>query len=141
MKFSMGKCTLCYGFGYRQVYQAGRVERVFCDCLAGQKNKEKIEDLRTRSSVDWPLNWYLYVLQCNDGTLYTGITTDVFRRLNEHNISPKGAKYTKTRRPVKLVYWIDLKDRSTAQKAEYKFKKLTREQKEKIISEADYYKT
>ena len=136
MKFSMEKCTLCYDFGYRQVYQSGRVERVFCDCLAGQRNKEKIEDLRTRSSVDQPLNWYLYVLQCSDGTLYTGITTDVHRRLNEHNISPKGAKYTKTRRPVKLVYWIDLKDRSTAQKAEYKFKKLTREQKEKIISEA-----
>ena len=85
-------------------------------------------------------SWFLYVLQCGDGTLYTGITTDVPRRLKEHNTSPKGAKYTKTRRPVKLVYWIDLKDRSTAQKAEYKFKKLTREQKEKIISEAGYYK-
>ena len=86
------------------------------------------------------MNWYLYVLQCSDGTLYTGITTDVYRRLGEHNLSPKGAKYTKTRRPVKLVYWVDLKDRSAAQKAEYKFKKLTREQKEKIISGADCYK-
>ena len=80
-------------------------------------------------------NWFLYVLQCSDGTLYTGVTTDIDRRLNEHNTSSKGAKYTKIRRPVKLVYWIDFKDRSTAQKAEYKFKQLTREQKEKIINE------
>ena len=80
-------------------------------------------------------NWFLYVLQCSDGTLYTGVTTDIDRRLNEHNTSSKGAKYTKIRRPVKLVYWIDFKARSTAQKAEYKFKQLTREQKEKIINE------
>jgi len=79
--------------------------------------------------------WCLYVLQCSDGTYYTGITTDVVRRLNEHNTSSKGAKYTKPRRPVRLVYWVDYKDRSTAQKAEYKFKQLTRKQKEKIIHE------
>ena len=84
--------------------------------------------------------WFLYVLQCDDGTLYTGITTDVHRRLNEHNTSSRGAKYTKARRPVKLVYWMDFKDRSTAQKAEYKFKKLTREQKVKAISETSCYK-
>ena len=77
--------------------------------------------------------WCLYVLQCSDGTYYTGITTDVVRRLNEHNASSKGAKYTKPRRPARLVYWVDYEDRSTAQKAEYKFKQLTREQKEKII--------
>ena len=81
------------------------------------------------------LGWFLYVLQCSDGTYYTGITTDVVRRLNEHNASSRGAKYTKTRRPVKLVYWIDFKDRSTAQKAEYKFKQLTQKQKESIINE------
>ncbi len=79
--------------------------------------------------------WCLYVLQCNDGTYYAGITTDIVRRLNEHNTSSKGAKYTKPRRPVRLVYWVDYKDRSTAQKAEYKFKQLTRKQKEKIIHE------
>jgi putative endonuclease len=79
--------------------------------------------------------WCLYVLQCNDGTYYTGITTDVVRRLNEHNTSSKGAKYTKPRRPARLVYWVDYEDRSTAQKAEYKFKQLTRKQKEKIIHE------
>jgi putative endonuclease len=80
--------------------------------------------------------WFLYIVHCADGSLYTGITTDVSRRLNEHNTSSKGAKYTKTRRPVKLVYWVDFKDRSIAQKAEYKFKKLTRAQKERIINES-----
>jgi len=63
------------------------------------------------------------------------VTTDVQRRLNEHNTSPKGAKYTKTRRPTELVYWISFEDRSKAQKAEYRFKKLTRRQKEEIINE------
>jgi len=79
--------------------------------------------------------WYLYVLQCNDGTLYTGVTTDISRRLNEHNTSKRGSKYTRTRRPVKLIHWVDFEDRSTAQKAEYAFKQLTREQKEKTINE------
>ncbi len=79
--------------------------------------------------------WFFYVLQCNDSTYYAGITTNITRRLNEHNASSRGAKYTKTRRPVKLVYWADFKDRSSAQKAEHRFKQLTRKQKEKIIHE------
>ncbi len=81
------------------------------------------------------MGWFLYVLKCSDGTLYTGVTTNIRRRLEEHNTSSRGAKYTKTRRPVEIVYWIDFKDRSSAQKAEYKFKQLTREQKEKVINE------
>ena len=78
--------------------------------------------------------WFLYVVRCKDNTFYTGITTDITRRLNEHNSSKQGAKYTKTRRPVKLVYWTSFKNRSEAQKAEYRFKKLNRTQKEKIIN-------
>jgi len=77
--------------------------------------------------------WYLYVVRCSDDTLYTGITTDLARRLNEHNASKRGAKYTKTRRPTNLVYYELYQSRSNAQKAEHKFKKLTRQQKEKII--------
>ena len=80
--------------------------------------------------------WFLYVLLCSDGTYYTGVTTDIQRRLKEHNTSRKGAKYTKTRRPVKLIYFEDYADRSSAQKAEYKFKRLTRKQKEILINEA-----
>ena len=77
--------------------------------------------------------WYLYVVRCSDDTLYTGITTDLKRRLNEHNTSNRGAKYTKARRPTNLVYYELYQSRSNAQKAEHKFKKLTRIQKEKII--------
>jgi len=83
--------------------------------------------------------WYLYVARCNDDTLYTGVTTDLQRRINEHNTSLKGAKYTKTRRPVELAYFKIFKDRSTAQKAEYKFKRLTRTQKLKIIKFNDTF--
>jgi len=79
--------------------------------------------------------WVLYVLRCNDDTLYTGITTNITRRINEHNTNQRGAKYTRTRRPVKLIFWLDFESRSKAQKAEYKFKKLTRKQKEKTINE------
>ena len=79
--------------------------------------------------------WFLYVVRCNDDTLYTGVTTDVTRRVNEHNSSPRGSKYTKARRPAELVYWIDFEDRSAAQKAEFKFKKLSKQEKETIINE------
>ena len=78
--------------------------------------------------------WYLYVVRCGDDTLYTGITTNLARRLNEHNTSKRGAKYTKTRRPINLVYYELYQSRSSAQKAEYEFKKLTRKQKEKKMA-------
>jgi len=78
--------------------------------------------------------WYFYVLQCKDSSLYTGITTDVDRRISEHN-SKKGAKYTRSRIPVKLVYMRQMKDRSSASKLEASFKKLTRENKWKKLVE------
>ena len=80
--------------------------------------------------------WFLYVVHCSDGTLYTGVTTDVSRRIREHNTGSRGAKYTKTRRPVRLVHSTNFDCRSSAQKAEHKFKKLTRVQKNKAISES-----
>ena len=78
--------------------------------------------------------WWTYIVQCNDGSLYTGITTDLERRVNEHNSSNKGAKYTKTRRPVKLVYSETHTDRSTSSKRESAIKKLNRIDKLKLIS-------
>ena len=81
--------------------------------------------------------WFLYVLECNDGSLYTGVTTDVNRRLNEHNTSDRGAKYTKVRRPVRLVWYREYPTRSEAQSEEYRFKKLTRKNKLKIINQLD----
>jgi len=78
--------------------------------------------------------YYLYILECRDKTLYTGITTDLARRLKEHNTAPQGAKYTRVRRPVTLVYASRFKDRSSASKAEAKIKNLSRLQKISIIN-------
>ena len=78
--------------------------------------------------------WYVYVVKCSDNSLYTGITTDINRRVNEHNTSNKGAKYTRTRRPVELKYHEEFTDRSTASKREYAIKKLSRKQKLNLIS-------
>ena len=78
-------------------------------------------------------HWFLYVVGCCDGTLYTGVTTDLNRRVNEHNTSKRGAKYTKTRRPVNLIWSNKYNNRSEAQSAEYSFKKLSRKEKLDII--------
>lgn len=77
--------------------------------------------------------WYVYVVECSDKSLYTGITTNVERRVEEHNTSPKGAKYTSRRRPVKLVYFESSIDRSAASKREYAIKQLSRSEKLKLI--------
>jgi len=73
------------------------------------------------------------MLRCSDDTLYTGITTDLKRRVDEHNNSQKGAKYTRIRRPVELVYSESREDKSSASKRENEIKKLTREQKIELI--------
>ena len=80
------------------------------------------------------MSYFVYILECSDNTLYTGIATDVQRRLDEHNNSDKGAKYTKIRRPVKLVYSEAQKDRSSASKREYAIKQLTRNKKLDLIN-------
>ena len=67
--------------------------------------------------------YYVYIVQCSDKTLYTGIATELERRIDEHNHSEKGAKYTRVRRPVKLVYSEEHPDRSSASKREYEIKK------------------
>lgn len=78
--------------------------------------------------------YYLYILQCVDETLYTGITTDLKRRLKEHNSSNLGAKYTRGRRPVQLVYTQKYADRSCALKAESSLKKMPRADKLKLLT-------
>lgn len=80
--------------------------------------------------------YYLYILQCADGTLYTGITTDLERRVEEHNGSTLGAKYTRGRRPVQLVFSKPFLTRSAASQAEFRLKKLSRSQKLGLISSA-----
>ena len=77
--------------------------------------------------------WYLYILRCGDGTLYTGITNDISARLKAH-ASGKGAKYTRGRGPLELVYQERQESYSAALKREYQVKQLTRAQKMKLIA-------
>ena len=77
--------------------------------------------------------WYLYILQCGDGTLYTGITTDVEKRLEAHR-SGKGAKYTRGRAPLELLYREPCGTHSDALKRELEIKALSREKKEALIA-------
>ncbi|CAM2829858.1 GIY-YIG nuclease family protein [Fructilactobacillus fructivorans] len=77
-------------------------------------------------------NYYMYVLLCSDGTFYGGFTNNVYRRLAVHQAG-KGAKYTKTRRPLKLLYFEEFADKSTALKAEYAFKHQSRSKKETFL--------
>jgi len=79
--------------------------------------------------------WCVYIVECADGTYYTGITTDIDRRLNEHNYSFKSAKYTRSRRPVRLVYKEEADNRSRASKREYQIKKYKRDRKKELINE------
>ena len=78
---------------------------------------------------------YVYILCCSDGTLYTGWTTDVVRRLKAHNAGKAGAKYTRSRRPVKLVYAEEQPGMSEALKREAAVKKLTRQEKLTLIEQ------
>ncbi len=77
--------------------------------------------------------YYLYILLCADKTLYTGITTDLKRRIAEHNSSKLGARYTSSRRPVKIIFYKKFKNRSNASKYEARIKKLRRDEKLELI--------
>lgn len=77
--------------------------------------------------------YQLYILKCADKTLYTGITVDLNRRIREHNNSKLGAKYTQSRRPVKLVYSAKFRNRSKAQKEESRIKHLSRKEKLELL--------
>lgn len=79
-------------------------------------------------------DWYVYILRCSDGSLYTGITNDLERRINEHNENSKlAAAYTRSRRPVKLVYQEICKDRSEASMREAIIKNMSKVEKEELL--------
>lgn len=77
--------------------------------------------------------WYVYILECADDTFYTGITTDLDTRLKEHNAGD-GARYTRARRPVRLIYSESAPNRSEAQSREYRIKQLSRMEKSRLIA-------
>ena len=78
-------------------------------------------------------SWYLYIVRCNDGTLYTGITKDLDKRIDEHNSGNHGAKYTRFRLPVTLVYTEQAESRSDAAKREYQLKRMPLIKKNELI--------
>lgn len=81
------------------------------------------------------MTWFVYMLECADGSLYTGITTDIERRVHEHNHEKQGARYTRGKRPVHLVYSQSAEDRSRATKLEMAIKKLSRKQKNELVAQ------
>ncbi|MGD8484951.1 MAG: GIY-YIG nuclease family protein [Thioalkalispiraceae bacterium] len=78
--------------------------------------------------------WFIYILECNDQTFYTGVTTDLQRRLREHNSGKLGARYTAARRPVQLVYHETAASRSAAQQREYQIRTLPRSEKQRLVA-------
>ncbi len=80
--------------------------------------------------------WTVYILRCRDNSLYAGVTIDVSRRLDEHNHNDRlGAKYTRARRPVALIFERHFDTRSEACKFESQIKKLSKQQKERLVSD------
>ena len=77
--------------------------------------------------------WFVYILQCSDLSLYTGISNDLQRRLDEHNHGPRGSRYTRARRPVSLVYLEQAESRAAASQREYAIKQLDRPAKMQVI--------
>ena len=78
--------------------------------------------------------YYVYILKCSDGTYYTGYTDDPERRAMVHN-NGRGAKYTRSRRPVELIYTEEFDDKTEAQRREYAIKQLARIEKEKLVND------
>lgn len=81
-------------------------------------------------------SWHVYMVRCSDGTLYTGITRDLEKRIAAHNSGKDGARYTRSRRPVTLVYAMEAESRSAAARLEYRIKKLPPEKK-KVLAEGN----
>lgn len=81
-------------------------------------------------------SWHVYIVCCGDGTYYTGIAKDLSRRISEHNSARGGARYTRSRRPVRLVYAEPADSRSAAAKREYQLKKLPLTRKKELIDTA-----
>lgn len=78
--------------------------------------------------------YYVYMVKCADGTLYAGMTTDLDRRVEEHNSPDSDTKYTRSRQPIVLVYSVGVKNRSAALKLEARIKKASRIEKVRMIS-------
>ena len=81
-----------------------------------------------------PLVWRVYIVRCADSSLYTGVSVDLSKRVHQHNNTKKAAKYTRSRRPVVLVWSSEFLERSSALKLEYYIKKLSKKKKESLVA-------
>jgi len=81
------------------------------------------------------MSWYVYIVRCRDNTLYCGITKSVEKRVHEHNTSKKGAKYTRGRRPVTLVWWREVHEIRMACSLECEIKSMPKKDKERMVKE------
>ena len=82
-------------------------------------------------------NWSVYIILCDDGSLYTGVSTDVDRRFREHSATPRGAKYFNGRKPVRVVYAEGGHTRSSAARREAAIKRLSRDSKRRLVREKE----
>lgn len=96
--------------------------------------KGMLREEKKRAKLEKKEKWFLYILKCKNGTFYTGITKDLERRLEMHN-DGKASKYTRTRRPVKLIYQETYLSRAQALVRECKIKAFPRKRKEKLIKQ------
>ena len=101
---------------------------VFIKILLRRSFFSESEQRSGYASIEPMKEWHVYILRCKDGSLYTGITTDIERRLEQHNAG-KGASYTRSRRPVTLAWHEKMASESAARKREAEIKKWTREEK------------
>lgn len=80
-----------------------------------------------------PEHWYVYIVRCSDNSLYTGVAKHLQQRIRQHNEGKRGARYTRSRRPVELVYQERAPDRSAAQRREYQIKQLSAAEKSALV--------
>lgn len=99
-----------------------------------------MDDASRCSEPSFYKDWCVYIIRCNDDTLYTGITNNLNARLKQHNEGKQAAKYTRARRPVSLAYSEVMTSRSAALKREHAIKQLSRQDKLKLVNEADFRK-
>lgn len=92
--------------------------------------------MQASDEKELPSGFYCYIVECADGSFYTGWTTNPKRRVREHNKTIKGARYTRTRRPVRLVYVESQTNRSTAMRRELQLKRLSHAKKRKLVQQS-----
>lgn len=119
-------CEVCTG---PIPYNRWRKGGILCGQNCGVTRLAKLNQTAIRN---WR-KWFCYVVRCADGSLYTGITTDLARRVQQHNTARSGAKYTRSRRPVSLVYAEQCASRTEAAVRECQIKKLNRSQKQEMV--------